>query len=154
RVLAPPYEITLVSYMFEGLDAELSETPHDATIYVTITEVATDEPYTGNLELSFRPLDGGAATTRSFGPPLEETVYRARLALPADAYDVFFRIDGDPVTVATLRLELGAGVNWWLATSAAVAAAALAMLGLVLARRVRQRRLMVHEWHQRQEHSQ
>ncbi len=142
RVAAPPYEITLVTYLLEGLEREKSDTPNDAMIYVTVAEKATGKPYKGKLEVRFHPSGGGPATTRSFRAPLEETVYRARVPLPAEAYDVVFRIAGVPAAEATLRLSLGAGINWWLVASAAVGFAALAGLGAAVMRR--QRRMPRH----------
>ncbi len=142
RVSVPPYEITLVTYLLEGLQREKSDTPNDAMIFVSISNRETGEPYRGKLELAFHPSGGGAATTRSFRAPLEETVYRTRVPLPAKAYDIVFRIAGEPTAEARLHLSLGAGVNWWLVASAAVGVAAAAGLGAAMQRR--RRRLQRH----------
>lgn len=134
---APPYEITLVVYTLEGLERQSSETPHDAMVYVSIAETATGKPFTGKLAVTFRPADGGAATTRRFKAPLEETVYRTRVALPASDYDLVFRIAGTPETVGEMRLSLGQAVNWWLVVASAIGLAAVATLSALVVRRRR-----------------
>lgn len=155
HIPAPPYEITLVTYLMEGLVREKSETPNDAMIYVSIQNRETGKPYTGKLELTFKPsgqssgdgAPGDGTTTRRFRAPLEETVYRTRVSLPAAAYDIDFRILGapalgapalgEPPAQASLHLSLRAGVNWWLMASAAVGFATLAGLGAAMLRRRR-----------------
>ncbi len=126
RVLVPPYEVTVVVYVLEGLDRGRSDTPDDATIFITVAEQGTGKPYTGRLEVTLRPLDGGGALTRSFRAPLEESVYRTRATLRAAAYDIAVRIPVEPAKTATLRLNLAAATNWWLIASLGVAAVVVA----------------------------
>jgi hypothetical protein len=76
---------------------------------------------------------------RKFKAPLEETVYRMRLTLPAPAYDVEIGIaDGLP---ARLRLELADGglAGWLWAALAIIALAAALVIALALNRRRRVR---------------
>jgi ferredoxin-type protein NapH len=140
HVSAPPFEFTVVTYVLDGLERQKSDTPNDSMVYVSIANSENGAPYTGQLRVTFRPLGGGAAIIRSFDKPLEETVYRMRVALPAESYDLEFRIGGDPVTVAQMRLSLTGGPNWWLVTSGAIAVLVLAGIGLIMLRRRRRYR--------------
>ncbi len=137
RVSAPPYQVTVVAYMLEGLDRTRSDTPDDAMIYVSLNELATKKPYRGRLRVEFRPIGHGVRTTRSFTAPLEETVYRMRVRLTAETYDVVVRIPGRAAAVATVRLELSQGLNWWLVASLGVAALAVAGIAVAIRRRRR-----------------
>jgi hypothetical protein len=87
--------------------------------------------------VEFRPIGHGVRSTRSFTAPLEETVYRMRVRLTAETYDVVVRIPGRAAPVATVRLELSRGLNWWLVASLGVAALALAGIASVVIRRRR-----------------
>ncbi len=137
RVSAPPWEVTVVAYLLEGLDRSRSETPDDAMIYVSLKELATGKPYRGRLRVEIRPVGDGVRTRRSFTAPLEETVYRMRAALTADSYDVVVRLPGRRAALATVRLELSQGLNWWLVASLAVAALAVAGIAAAAIRRRR-----------------
>lgn len=136
RAAAPPYEVSVVAYVLEGIDRDRSETPNDAMIYVSLAEQGSRKPYKGRLEVELRPVGGGAAIRRSFKAPLEETVYRLRATLAADDYDVVVRVP-EPETIGVVRLSLGAAINWWLISSLAVGAFAVAWIGAVVYRRRR-----------------
>ncbi len=139
RVSAPPYAVTMVAYILEGLDRSRSETPDDVVVYVSVTDERTGKAHAGRLEVTFRPAGGGATVSRSFTAPLEETVYRMRVTLAGSEYDVAVRI-GDGV-VATLRLPLDEGGNlgWMVASLAVAGAAALAIVFVSMRRRRRAR---------------
>ena len=148
RVSVPPYRVTVVAYALEGLDSASSETPDDVMVYFSIRDVTAGKAYSGRIDVGFRPTGGGGGTvTRAFIAPLEETVYRMRIALPAPVYDVDILIGGEGGTRATLQLPLRGGPDlaWLAATLAIVAAAALAIAFLFMRRRARLARSPAHE---------
>lgn len=126
-----PYDIIVVTYLLEGLNESLAATPDDAMIYVTITNKETRKPYIGRLEIEFQPKNGGSATTRFFLEPLEETVYRSRVTLSANSYDMTFRILDEPQRQVTIHLDLSSGSNWWLIASALAAIGAFSTVILL-----------------------
>ncbi len=126
-----PYDIIVVTYLLEGLDKSLAATPDDAMSYVTITNKETRKPYTGRLEIEFQPKNGSSATTRFFLEPLEETVYRSRVTLSANSYDMTLRILDEPQRQVTIHLDLSPGSNWWLIASALAAIGALSTVILL-----------------------
>ena len=154
QVSAPPYRVTVVAYALEGLDSASSETPDDVMVYVSIRDVTAGKAYSGRIDVGFRPVggplggSGGDGTvTRAFTAPMEETVYRMRIALPAPVYDVVIRMGGEGGTRATLRLPLRSGPSLagLAATLAVIAAAALAIAFLFMRRRARMARGAVHD---------
>ncbi len=137
---APPYSVTLVAYLLEGLDRSRSNTPDDVMIYVTVTDTVAEKAYTGPLSVTIRPVGGGNAVRRRFKIPLEETVYRLRASLPGHDYDVAVAIDDAGNTTAHLRLPLGhSHGNRWLIASLALVAAAFAAITVIFMRRRRWR---------------
>lgn len=137
RVVAPPWQVTVVAYLMDGLNRKRSDTPDDAMIYVSLANQATGKPYRGRLEVEFRPVGAGSRPTRSFKAPLEESVYRMRVPLTAGAYDVVVRTPEPGGVTAKVRLSLKEGTNWWLIASLAVAAVAAAALARAVLRRRR-----------------
>ncbi len=138
-IATPSHEIRLIAYVMEGLKRTHAERPDDVMLYLSITDRRTGKAHTGQVDLTFRPTGGGDAMRRKFKAPLEETVYRMRLTLPAPAYDVEIGIaDGLP---ARLRLELADGglAGWLWAALAIIALAAALVIALALNRRRRVR---------------
>ncbi len=138
---APSYDLTLVAYVMEGLKRERVESPDDVMLFLSITDKQTGKPHVGKVEVAFRAVGGGAPIRRKFKAPLEETVYRMRLTLPAPAYDVEVGIGGAHGVRATTRLDLADGglTGELRAALAIIALAALAVLVLALRRRRRAR---------------
>lgn len=140
-IAAPPYEVTLITYLFEGLERDRAETPDDAVVYVAVTDRRTGEAHTGALDVSFRSVGGGEPLVRRFSKPLEETVYYMWVPLREDAYDVAIRIGGTPEITASARLTLAdGGLSAWAAAILAVIAAAAASVALAFVRRRVRRR--------------
>lgn len=136
RAVAPPYSVTVVAYVLEGLDRSKSESPDDVMVYVTVTDERSKKAYTGEIEVAFRPDGGGDAISRSFTAPLEETVYRMRVTLPASDYDLAVRIGGADGTTATLKLPVDVSRSFaWLTTSLIVTGAAAVFVAFVYLRR-------------------
>ena len=139
HLTAPPYEIVVVVYGLEGLDRDRSDTPDDAMVYVSLTEIASRKAYRGRLEVRLRPISGGESISRKFKSPLEEKVYRMRAELVANEYELTVRVPGEPDLVAVARLLLGGGMDWWLIAIGAVGA--LGLGGIATAVAVRRRRV-------------
>lgn len=140
EILAPPYTIIVVTYAFEGLDVTISDTPHDVVFYVAVSNEAERNSWMGPLQIEFRSRQGGATVIRSFDRPLEESVYRTRVTLPDDAYDVTIRIMDDQSTEAQMTFRRSGGPNWYLIVSLAAAAITAVVIALIGRRRRAARR--------------
>ncbi len=137
RFAAPPYKVTLVSYVLDGLERGRSDTPDDVMLYVTVTDGRTGKAYTGPLTVTIQAAGGGPPLRRKFKAPLEETVYRMRATMPAPEYDLAIRIGRDPGVTARTRLSLASGgIGAWTAAMLAVIAAAAIGLGAIYLRRL------------------
>ncbi len=137
HVSAPPYELTIVTYALDGINRSRSEDPDDAMIYVSVTDTRTAKAYTGPILVTLRPAGGGKTIRRRFSKPLEETVYRMRVSLPARSYEMAIELAGAPKVVARTRLAREGGLNLWVAISLAIAGLALVAILLAYVRRRR-----------------
>ncbi|MFQ5914346.1 MAG: 4Fe-4S binding protein [Nitrospinota bacterium] len=75
------YDVTVVSYFFEGLRRRRSNTPDDVQFYVSLTDSRTGQSYTGPLSIELR-RGGRRVAAFDHDRPLEEAVYRIRQAVP------------------------------------------------------------------------
>ena len=141
RFDAPPYRVTLVAYVMEGLKRERSDTPDAVMVYVSVADGRNGKAHTGPLQVTFRPEAGGEPLVRTFKKPLEETVYRMRVALAAPAYDVAIDIGRGRQFTAATRLSLAeGGLNaWTTAILAVITAVVLVVVVSYLRRRARRR---------------
>lgn len=88
RVRVGSYDITVVSYFFEGLRRQTSDTPDDVQFYVSLTDSRTGQSYTGPLTIEVRR---GKTRLAAFthDRPFEEAVYRVRQSVPGPGlYDL------------------------------------------------------------------
>ncbi|MFQ5847263.1 MAG: 4Fe-4S binding protein [Candidatus Methylomirabilales bacterium] len=86
------FDVTVVSYFFEGLRRNLSDTPHDVQFYVGVTDKRTHQGYTGPLSIEVW-REGGRIAGFDHARPFEEAVYRIRQAVPgAGEYEL--RLEG------------------------------------------------------------
>jgi ferredoxin len=133
RFTASPYLITVVAFGFDGMKAARSETPNDVMIYISARHERTKKGYRGPLEVKFRDVVGGPVITRRFKFPVEETVYRMRVTLPAPAYDIAINLKGAGID-ATTRLDVrGVPISlplYFLAGVAAILIGIVAFLGI------------------------
>jgi len=81
RALMGRYEATVVSYFFQGLRRERSDTPDDVQFYVSLADALTHQSYTGPLTIELW-REGRRLATFAHARPLEEAVYRIRQAVP------------------------------------------------------------------------
>ena len=81
RVRVGRYDITVVSYFFEGLRRQTSDTPDDVQFYVSLTDSKTNQSYTGPLTIEVRRGKTRLAAFRH-DRPFEEAVYRVRQSVP------------------------------------------------------------------------
>ena len=94
RVRVGRYDITVVSYFFEGLRRQTSDTPDDVQFYVSLTDSKTGQSYTGPLTIEVRR---GKTRLAAFqhDRPLEEAVYRVRQSVPGPGlYDLRLVAEG------------------------------------------------------------
>jgi ferredoxin len=75
------FDVTIVSYFFEGLRRNLSNTPHDVQFYVSMSDTRTHQSYTGPLSIEVWH-EGRRVATFNHERPFEEAVYRIRQAVP------------------------------------------------------------------------
>lgn len=134
---AAPFDVTVVVYTLEGLNKDRSSIRDDATVFVSVTDTRTSKAYVGEIDITFRPTDGGAQIHHTFAEPLEETVYRMRTRLSASAYNVRVHIGGPEGFAAEARLSLTDGIDPWIIASVAIVI--LLIVGLV-AQAIRRRR--------------
>jgi ferredoxin-type protein NapH len=81
RVRIGSYDVTVVSYFFEGLRRNRSNTPDDVQFYVSLTDSRTNQSYMGPLSIEI--LHGGQRIAAfDHDRPFEEAVYRVRQAIP------------------------------------------------------------------------
>ncbi|MFQ5913849.1 MAG: 4Fe-4S binding protein [Nitrospinota bacterium] len=131
------FDVTIVSYFFEGLRRNLSDTPHDVQFYVSLSDSRTHQSYTGRLSIEIW-REGRRIAAFDHPRPFEEAVYRIRQAVPGPGeYEVrlaaveirgslFVDVEGE-----------SAAVTPYIVTGAAVL---LGLLILLNRRRVRLRR--------------
>ena len=94
RVRVGRYDITVVSYFFEGLRRQTSDTPDDVQFYVSLTDAKTGQSYTGPLTIEVRRGQTRLAAFQH-DRPLEEAVYRVRQSVPGPGlYDLRLVAEG------------------------------------------------------------
>ena len=94
RVRVGRYDITVVSYFFEGLRRQTSDTPDDVQFYVSLTDSRTGQSYTGPLTIEVRRGETRLAVFQH-DRPLEEAVYRVRQSVPGTGlYNLRLVADG------------------------------------------------------------
>ncbi|MFQ5682210.1 MAG: 4Fe-4S binding protein [Candidatus Binatia bacterium] len=130
------FDITIVSYFFEGLRRDLSDTPHDVQFYVGLSDSRTHQSYMGPLSIELW-RGGQRIATFNHTHPFEEAVYRIRQAVPGPGtYEI--RLAGGGISgVVTVDVE---GESAQLTPFILTGAAALLGLLIFLNRRRRQRR--------------
>lgn len=131
RVRVGRYDITVVSYFFEGLRRQTSDTPDDVQFYVSLTDSRTGQSYTGPLTIEVRRGKTRLAVFRH-DRPFEEAVYRVRQSVPGTGlYDLRLIAEGFQGSVA-VDVQ-GDSVSWM--PYAASGGVALFILLLFLHRR-------------------
>ncbi len=75
------FDVTVVSYFFEGLRRERSDTPDDVQFYISLANSKTHQSYTGPLAIELWREDRRIAAF-DHAQPFEEAVYRFRQAVP------------------------------------------------------------------------
>ncbi|MFQ5693725.1 MAG: hypothetical protein ACE5IM_11855, partial [Nitrospinota bacterium] len=81
RAQIDEYDVTVVSYFFQGLRRRRSDTPDDVQFYISLTDSRTGQSYTGPLSIELR-RKGRRIAAFSHDRPFEEAVYRIRQAVP------------------------------------------------------------------------
>jgi ferredoxin-type protein NapH len=81
RAVIMGYNVTVISYFFEGLRRERSVTPDDVQFYISLTDSKTHQSYTGPLSIAILHKSRQIAAFEH-ARPLEEAVYRVREAIP------------------------------------------------------------------------
>lgn len=75
------FDVTVVSYYFEGLRRERSDTPDDVQFYISLADSKTHQSYTGPLAIELWRA-GRRLAAFDHARPFEEAVYRVRQAVP------------------------------------------------------------------------
>jgi hypothetical protein len=75
------FDVTVVSYFFDGLRRHLSDTPHDVQFYISLSDRQTHQSYTGPLSIEVW-REGQRIAAFDHAHPFEEAVYRIRQAVP------------------------------------------------------------------------
>lgn len=81
RAVVGDFTVTVVSYFFQGLRRERSDTPDDVQFFINLQNSQTHQSYTEPLRIEIW-RDGSRLNHFEHLCPLEEAVYRVRQAIP------------------------------------------------------------------------
>lgn len=131
------FDVTIVTYFFEGLRRNLSDTPHDVQFYISLSDRQTHQSYTGPLSIEVW-REGRRIAAFDHAHPFEEAVYRIRQTVPGPGeYELRLAGAGIRGSVSVNVEGESAPVTPYILTGAAVLIALLIFLNR---RRIRLRR--------------